>query len=617
VGSAHARCKFLLQPSHALRQHTSLLYLHFVLLTRPTAGDAALCLEQLRTGKRHFAASAARSVQYTSDAQKALALQQAHLRACAIGQAVRSPAFMYRSDPNSMLPAAAESECSEADTAYHDMGLHQEIQQIGQQMQDLEVQLGPGLDAATAASLAAQQQQQQQQQQFLSSSGSSSPREDDAVVGGGPSRRRSHASANNVEPSSSWKRRCLRQASESSSSSEAAAVAAVAAAAAALGAVPQLPRCAISPTLQLQAAAEAMLGDACADLSSSDSSSDSSNSDSDEQDDEEQEEEEDDNYDDDNYDDELEQQQQEQQAQQQHYRASNRRRSSSSSYVVYNDDADDDAMHDDDTETVPAAAAVPTHPPPRSNSKRAVSTSARAAAAAAAAAEEAAAARAAPAKRKASAKRKAVAGPSKAARAAAAAAAAAVANGSAKAAATKAAKAPRPGPKRTPAQEAAIDAEEQAERHRERDERDADVSLTLWDRVNLGELCVAEECVLRNDDTRIATRRHYHATCSHVHLCGPKQGESHLYIQQTLLDSVCVSQHNARALKQAGFSSSYMNAFITAQVLLVLCCATLASSHMTVHTVSGHTAHANTPCILALTLQLTLCFLYIVYTKQV
>jgi hypothetical protein len=56
------------------------------------------------------------------------------------------------------------------------------------------------------------------------------------------------------------------------------------------------------------------------------------------------------------------------------------------------------------------------------------------------------------------------------------------------------------------------------------DSRDADIDSKLWIRINLGERCTAAQCTLRNAETHRATRRHYHATCSHVHTAGVKAG---------------------------------------------------------------------------------------------
>ncbi|CAB1119571.1 MYB [Ectocarpus sp. CCAP 1310/34] len=47
---------------------------------------------------------------------------------------------------------------------------------------------------------------------------------------------------------------------------------------------------------------------------------------------------------------------------------------------------------------------------------------------------------------------------------------------------------------------------------------------SLWRVVTRREICKAEQCVYRNPQTMVSHRKHYHATCSHVHQEGVKKG---------------------------------------------------------------------------------------------
>lgn len=43
------------------------------------------------------------------------------------------------------------------------------------------------------------------------------------------------------------------------------------------------------------------------------------------------------------------------------------------------------------------------------------------------------------------------------------------------------------------------------------------------------QICKADKCVYRNTQTLVSNRKHYHATCSHIHqvisLASPRDGE--------------------------------------------------------------------------------------------
>jgi hypothetical protein len=50
------------------------------------------------------------------------------------------------------------------------------------------------------------------------------------------------------------------------------------------------------------------------------------------------------------------------------------------------------------------------------------------------------------------------------------------------------------------------------------------LDTNLWTRVDRGEHCRAEMCTLRNNESLVARRRHYHARCEHRHSSGLKSG---------------------------------------------------------------------------------------------
>ena len=59
----------------------------------------------------------------------------------------------------------------------------------------------------------------------------------------------------------------------------------------------------------------------------------------------------------------------------------------------------------------------------------------------------------------------------------------------------------------------------------------------LWVTVARNDLCQAEACAYRKEDTHIATRKHYHAQCAHLH-----QVNAHKHTNSSCLSVMCTVQ---------------------------------------------------------------------------
>ncbi|CAN0383140.1 unnamed protein product, partial [Discosporangium mesarthrocarpum] len=78
---------------------------------------------------------------------------------------------------------------------------------------------------------------------------------------------------------------------------------------------------------------------------------------------------------------------------------------------------------------------------------------------------------------------------------------------------------------------------------------------TLWVVVARREICPAEQCIYREEGSRLSTRKHYHATCSHTHHEGHKKSMRFHHHQ---LEKVKKHQrsHQARAPREHGLTAA-------------------------------------------------------------